>query len=368
MKKVIAIAEFPAPYRVAVFEKISERYELTVYFNKNNDSTRDASYPINQMKFRHYFLDNQTGKKKFYYDILTIKHFEFALVYNFAIKYGVIMFESALRKRIPIFINADGGFINKNYFKDKVKRHIVRNTDLYFSSGKAADNYFLFYGGKQDKVRHHRFTSLCQEDILSEPVTKAVKEQFKLELGLIPKQKYAVAVGQFIERKGFDILLRAWGNLKCKQHLLLIGGGDLYEKYNQIICELDLTEYVSVIGFLPKNQLRRYLLACDLFILPTREDVWGLVINEAMAVGLPVITTDQCVAGKELIENDVNGYIVPVASTEELSRAIDRIFASSQLAEAMAVQNIKKMQGCTMDQIGVRHIEDIDQYLRSRNA
>ena len=51
-------------------------------------------------------------------------------------------------------------------------------------------------------------------------------------------------------------------------------------------------------------------MASDLFVLPTREDIWGLVINEAMSFGLPIITTRKCIAGTELITDGENGYLL----------------------------------------------------------
>ena len=57
-------------------------------------------------------------------------------------------------------------------------------------------------------------------------------------------------------------------------------------------------------------------------MLPTREDIWGLVINEAMAYGLPVITTDRCVAGLELVQDGVSGYLIPTEDPDALEQKI----------------------------------------------
>ena len=56
-------------------------------------------------------------------------------------------------------------------------------------------------------------------------------------------------------------------------------------------------------GFKGKKELAKYFQAADLFVLPTREDIWGLVINEAMAYGLPIITTNKCIAGLALLKD-----------------------------------------------------------------
>ncbi len=77
---------------------------------------------------------------------------------------------------------------------------------------------------------------------------------------------------------------------------------------------------VHFIGFQDKDTLQKYYRAADVFVFPTREDIWGLVINEAMANGLPVITTNKCVAGMELIRG--NGRIISAESVEEIREAM----------------------------------------------
>ena len=82
------------------------------------------------------------------------------------------------------------------------------------------------------------------------------------------------------------------------------------------------TKFVNVVsvleGFKTKEQLADYYAAADVFVLPTREDIWGLVVNEAFAFGLPVITSDNCGAGMEMITQGVNGFIFPNEDADAL--------------------------------------------------
>ena len=80
---------------------------------------------------------------------------------------------------------------------------------------------------------------------------------------------------------------------------------------------------IHFVGFKQKKELAEYYKAADVFALPTREDVWGLVVNEAMAYGLPVVTTDRCIAGLEMVKDGVNGKLVNVEDKKELSAAIN---------------------------------------------
>lgn len=120
--------------------------------------------------------------------------------------------------------------------------------------------------------------------------------------------------------KGFDILLRVAMHLSDDYDIYIVGD-EPTQDYLNIIHDNSIKN-VHFVGFKTKEELKFYYMAADVFVLPTREDIWGLVINEAMAFGLPVITTDRCNAGLELIRNGINGYLIMSESEDELRKAI----------------------------------------------
>lgn len=161
--------------------------------------------------------------------------------------------------------------------------------------------------------------------------------------------KMVVSVGQFIHRKGFDVLLKAWAKCPAENDLYIIGA-EPTEGYLTLKRELALKN-AHFVGFKGKEELKEYYRAADLFVLPTREDIWGLVVNEAMANGLPVITTDRCVAGLELVKNGVNGYIVPVDDIEALAQKMCAVLGDDELRSTMAENSLNAIRDWTVEKM-----------------
>ncbi|MGN8697534.1 glycosyltransferase family 4 protein [Bacillota bacterium HCP3S3_F1_1] len=173
-------------------------------------------------------------------------------------------------------------------------------------------------------------------------------------------KKVVLAVGQFVPRKGYDILLQAWKQCDQNNELWIIGG-DAPSAYIELKNKLRLSN-VYFIGFKCKEELMEYYKAADLFVHPTREDIWGLVINEALANGLPVVTTDRCVGGCELVQNGINGYIVPTGDSEKLSNAITKILEDDILRQKMSENSIKKIRNWTIEEMARRHYAVLEEY------
>ena len=112
---------------------------------------------------------------------------------------------------------------------------------------------------------------------------------------------------------------------------------------------------VHFLSFQKKDRLAQLYQAADMFVLPTREDIWGLVINEALAYGLPTITTDRCVAGLELIEDGVNGYVVPVGDEKALAEKIRAVLSSDR--EKMGQAALEKVRPYTLENMAKTHAE-----------
>ena len=95
-----------------------------------------------------------------------------------------------------------------------------------------------------------------------------------------------------------------------------------------------VTDNIVFVEFKTKEDLIDYYRAADLFVLPTREDIWGLVVNEAMAVGTPVITTTNCGAGIEILKNGDGGRIVPPEDPDSLANAMQEMLNEVELAKS----------------------------------
>jgi glycosyltransferase involved in cell wall biosynthesis len=126
--------------------------------------------------------------------------------------------------------------------------------------------------------------------------------------------------GQMIRRKGIDLLLNAFAKLeRCR--LLLVGReAELPHLLESL--QPDLRARIEYLGFQPPEDLPLTFSKADVFVLPSRYDGWGVVINQAAGAGLPVICSDQVGAGYDLVENDVNGKIFRAGDEDGLASAL----------------------------------------------
>ncbi|MEN3009352.1 glycosyltransferase, partial [Pseudothermotoga sp.] len=205
---------------------------------------------------------------------------------------------------IPFVLNLDGGFIREGESKLKraMKKFFISSASWWICSGKYTKETLKYYGAKEDRIFIYPFTSIRQSDILTKPLSKEEKLKLRKELGM-KEEKIILSVGQFIPRKGFDLLIKASKSIPKNVGVYIVGGKPPQE-YLDLAKAFDVEEKVHFVDFKLKQELKKYYMAADLFVLPTREDIWGLVINEAMACGLPLITTNRCIAGLELIKNE----------------------------------------------------------------
>jgi glycosyltransferase involved in cell wall biosynthesis len=139
--------------------------------------------------------------------------------------------------------------------------------------------------------------------------------------------------GQMIMRKGVDLLLLAFERLVAKGldvRLLLVGReADL----PRFLAESNPASRVRIDyeGFQAPERLPEYFAKGDIFVLPSRHDGWGVVINQALAAGLPIITTSAVGAGVDLVENGVNGTCVDPNEVAPLYLAMEALAASPEM-------------------------------------
>lgn len=359
--KILYLTNIPSPYRVAYFNELGRECELTVLFEKKGHSTRDKSWLefhfehfngifLNGIEFGTYeklSLDFLKYIKKDYYDYI--------IVTNMSTVTGVLAVHWMKINRIMYCIEGDGGFAGSGKgFKEKLKKSMISKAKLCFSTSSAHDEYYLMYGASKDKILRYPFSSLFEKDIIDAPLCESQKMKLKKKIGIMEK-RMILSVGSFIPRKGMDLLIKATSSLSTEWGVYIVGGTptreylELKEEYH--------SDNLHFLEFMKPEKLKYFFQAADLFVLATREDIWGLVINEAMAYALPVITTDRCVAGLELVEEGKNGFIVKTEDIGDLREKIERFVNSEELLCQCAKGALNMIRGYTIEKMAERHME-----------
>lgn len=360
--KVLWLTNIPSPYRVNFFNELGKLCDLTVLFERKFSSERDESWKsYNVSNFKSIFLRGiKIGVAEaicFSVKKHLTKEYDRIIVSNFSSPTGMLAISNMKRRKIAYYLESDGGFAGSGKgVKEKIKKHVISGAKGYFSTSEENDKYFISYGAEKERIIRYPFTSLYASDIIDTPLTIEEKLDLRKKLG-ITEEKVVLAVGQFIHRKGFDVLLKAIVDLPRDIGVYFVGGVPT-EEYENLKTDNELTN-VHFIGFKNKKELKDYYKTADVFVLPTREDIWGLVINEAMSCGLPVITTNKCIAGLELVENGENGYIINVGDDNALAEKIELILTNKELQDQMGKKSIEKIRYYTFENMAKNHINNL---------
>lgn len=355
--KLLFLTNVPSPYRVDFFNELGKYCDLTVLFEKKNSTERDESWKNYKFNtFRGVFLKGKSISVDTAFCPEVIKYvkdpsFDDIICANVSSLTGMLAIQYMKLHHIAYYIEADGGTAKSGKgLKEKVKKYFISNANGYFSTSNSCDNYFVTYGAELEKVHRYPFTSLMKEDILDRPLTYAEKQKLRLKLG-IKEDKVIISVGRFSYMngygKGYDTLLRVSERLPKNIGIYIIGD-EPTEKFKRWKIEKKLT-HVHFISFKQKKELFEYYRASNLSVLLSRGEAWGLVINESMANGIPVIATDACVGALELIKNGRNGYVVSVDDVNNTIKHIEEILYDDVTNNKFADEAIETIKSYSIE-------------------
>lgn len=361
MKQILFLTNYPSPYRVCFFDELGKYADVTVLFSDRIEKKKHRNtqwFVKGEGRFRAVQLNKQIlpfGSRELCVDVCRWlkKSYDAIVICGYSSPTAMLAIAYLKLHKIPFYMEVDGGLIREDSgLKYKFKKVLVGSASGWISSGSVTTDYLAHYGAEKMCVQTYPFTSLWHKDILPRIPTGEEKAQIRKSLQM-REDKIVLYVGRFTQAKGMDALLHIAPLLDTDAGVYFVGGEPTAEHLT--FCENQELTNVHFVGFKKKEALLEYYQAADLLVLPTKSDVWGLVVNEAMACGLPVITTDQCVAGMELIENGVNGYVVPVDDDKDLAEKVNAVLRGDY--RKMGEQALETIRPYTIENMAKVHME-----------
>ena len=372
--KVALITYIPTPYRVPLFNLLSKNnagIEFDIFFFSKIEDNRLWCLPIEEFKFDYKFLRGISFKfHKKGGDLFTL-HINFSIFRALAKKRYDVIICAGYNSVTAVFSLLYAKFLGKPFihwseqtlpaeppkeFIGRLMRSLLKTiffkfSDAYIAQGTCTKEFLISNGVSEHQIfispyatNNSYFLKKAEKYVIN-------KDMLKKELS-ITTEKVIIYVGQLVERKGVFDLLKAYNNLYAEEKkatsLLLIGAGML-EKSLKHYCNENNLGNVIFLGYKQQEELVKYFAISDVFVLPSWHDTWGIVVNEAMACGLPVIITESVGASGDIVQNGINGYIVKSSSPTELYSTMRKLLKDEELCKQMGRKSIEIILSWNID-------------------
>jgi glycosyltransferase involved in cell wall biosynthesis len=362
---VLLLHNIMAPYRYPLFRALAAQpdIDLTVWFMSRSAKNRRWRHGVGEeLGFKYAVLPNiefnYSSRDLFTY----IVNYTFPWRYSqrsfdvlisagwldFAAQVGFVLSKLLHRK----FILWSESTPNEPSWRRSVAmplvRTMVRGADEYIAVGTRSRQYLEMLGAPRPRV----FTAFSTVDVdhfrRVSAQARPSRNRRKVELG-ITRGRVLLYCGQFIERKGLRYLLEAFAMVKREYQdiaLALVGYGPQRSMLLEQTARLGMSD-VHILDHVEVRDIPAMYALADIFVLPSLEETWGLVANEAMACGLPVILTDCVGSSVDLVRDGRNGYVVPAADPASIADRCLRLLRDPVLLERQSQCSLEHIQGFT---------------------
>ena len=227
--------------------------------------------------------------------------------------------------------------------------------DRYLTIGKLNRAYYLAHGVKEEKlwtvgytVDNDYFQSLCA-------AASKNREAFRESLALEPNRSIVLYAGKLTKNKRGDELLTAHARIRSENrlenppYLVIVGSGRLEPELRRRVTEENIPD-VHLLGFKNQSELPAFFDICDVFVLCAQQEAWGLIVNEVMNAGKPVIISTDVGCGPDLVRSGENGFILPVGEVDALARSLTTILGNPELAKRMGAASLEIINAWNFEQ------------------
>ncbi len=337
--KLAIVTNIPAPYRIPIFNRIAQEIgdDFLVIYCARLEPNRQ--WDLGQMEFNHVYLRERFIKRndnyihnnpdvinilrKFKPDVMVTTGFNPTHLLSWA--YALF----AKSKHAPMtdgWLHSEKGL---SILHRIVRKIVYRTSSAFIGAGKASLDLYRSYGIDDSRLFQ---SHLCIDN-----------DRFR-RAGLNQYRPYDLMYsGQIVEGKipeFFVKVVEQVKSLRSSLRVLVIGDGPQRENFLDSIKALNID--VTYAGFVAQRDLPEYYSKAKILLFTTKNDAWGIVANEALASGTPVITSPYAGVANDLVIDGVNGYILELDPVLWSSRIIE-LLKNQELLAKMSSNGVKSV-------------------------
>ncbi|MEO7205551.1 MAG: glycosyltransferase family 4 protein [Steroidobacteraceae bacterium] len=242
-----------------------------------------------------------------------------------------------LRRKRAVFCDSTLVDRPRTAWRDMAKRWFFGWCNGFFCYGIRSKEYLMSYGVSESKIAYR-----CQAAALPHGYdVDKVLSHYRLNWRGRPDEPHFLYVGRLSIEKGLDDLFAAFQILYKRfpgARLDLVGAGPLSDALKQRVTDLKMSHAISFLGGKSLEEIAVLFQTCTALVLPSHSEPWGLVVNEALSYGCPVVVSSACGCVPDLVREGVNGYEFESGNVADLARALDSVRNLSVDRPAVALQ------------------------------
>jgi glycosyltransferase involved in cell wall biosynthesis len=356
--KLVILTEIISPYRIPVFNALARQkdIQLHVVFLADTDPTqREWLVYKGEIQFSYQVLPSWR-RRYWERNILLNRGLIGALEqiapevilcggYNYIASWQAMAW--ARKRHVPFLAWVESTANEKrgrHALVEFLKRKFIANCSAFVVPGKSSTEYVRDFNIPPKNI--FVAPNAVDIDFFSRSAEQARAEAVSHRQRLRLPQRFFLYVGRLVEEKGVFDLLAAYGGLaqelRSEIGMVFVGNGRAKSALTAQAAKIGCGT-VRFAGFAQREDLPYYYALAEACILPTYTDPWGLVVNEAMACGLPVIVTDAAGCARDLVEEKWNGLLVRSQHPDELTAALEMIANNPEMRCAMGQRSRERI-------------------------
>ena len=359
--RLMVLTSHPIQYQAPLFRRLAEhpRVDLTVYFCSDQGLavSRDPEFGVS-FKWDRPLLEGYSSR--FLANVSPFRastglwrainpgvvshlwrgNFDAVLVHGYALATNWLGFAAARLRRTPILLHGEtferdpGQSGPRRWAKRAALGALFRQVAAFLPIGSKSVEFYESFGVSRERMFLTPYSVDNDFFIAEAERLTGRRDALKAELGIARDVPVCLYLSKLIPRKRPMDCLQAFEPLQDRAALVFVGDGERRPALEGYVRDRGIRN-VHFMGFRNQSELSRFYALADVFLLPSAFETWGLVVNEAMCFGLPVVVADGAACSFDLVRDGENGYVVPTGDVATLAGRLETLVGDSELRRRM---------------------------------